>query len=313
MSYRTAGCYTCNTRAYCIPAKSVPFSLRLRRVRSPGHTPNTTVVQHRKHSTADPFLSPYRLVDRLELIADCDVRLCGISLRDLESQEEFPGGTGIRDGLRPNKDGVLQGLVLALATLESRNQHCMTPSVRNVASRLRILTSVDRTVRDFEACRGVASDDRQKVFVSDLDSSDVELEGRGSVARHNGSSEVRVADSQLRVRTCVVRAEDDFRVELELKLRLTGKLCSSLSDLLSLTPGSDCSVALSNSNAPNSAPKVSVPKSFWAEVSHGLYPVEFILTYACVHSGLQTRILSAVESLNGRRDSLTLKNSAGTR
>lgn len=192
----------------------------------------------------------------------------------------------------------------------------MTPSVRNHASGLRTLTSVDRTVRDFEACRGVASNDRQKGFVSDLDAADVELEGRGTVARHNGSSEVRVADSELRVRTCVVSAEHDFRVELELELRLTGKRHSRLTILLStcpLTPGSDCSVALSNSNAPNSAPKVSVPKSFWVVVSHGLYSIESVLTYACVHSCLQMQILSAVESLNERRDGLTLKNSAGTR
>ena len=84
-------------------------------------------------------------------------------------------------------------------------------------------TSVDRAVGDFETGRSVAGDDREKVFVSDLDSAGVELEGRGTVVGHNGSSEVRVADSQLRVSSCIVRAEDDFRVELELELWLTGK------------------------------------------------------------------------------------------
>jgi hypothetical protein len=54
----------------------------------------------------------------------------------------------------------------------------------------------------------------------------VELEGRGTVVGHNGSSEVRVADSQLRVRACVVCAKDDLRVELELELRLNRERCS---------------------------------------------------------------------------------------
>jgi hypothetical protein len=85
---------------------------------------------------------------------------------------------------------------------------------------VRLLTSIDRPIRDLETCRGIASYDRQQSFVADLDSTDMEFEGCGTVARHDGPSEIRVADSCGWIRACVVRTEDDFRVKLKLELRL---------------------------------------------------------------------------------------------
>jgi hypothetical protein len=100
MSYRAAWYCTCNTRACCIPPRSVcPL---LTQVAQSG-----IAELHAQHPPPlSPFLSPSRLVGRLELIANRDVGLCRIDLRDLEPQKELARDTGIRDCLRSDEDRV---------------------------------------------------------------------------------------------------------------------------------------------------------------------------------------------------------------